>query len=247
LTINLPLFFFMTGSVAFLIGLSKGGLGGLMGALSTPLMALVMPADQVIGMILPLLMIADVFAVALHWKRWEWRLVRLLLPGAVIGVTIGSFLIEIAPSESLRKILGVIVLVFTVYKIFEKRILHWVRYEPHNWHGWLSGTLAGFASSLAHNGGPPVSIYLLLQDVSPRVFIATSALFFMILNWIKVPYYFYIGLFDFQRLTQIAWLIPLLPLGVVVGRWASSKVDRQVFERIIVALLGITGLLLIFG
>jgi uncharacterized membrane protein YfcA len=66
---NLTLFYIMAGFVAFLIGLSKGGLGGMPGALATPLMMLVMPAKQVIGLLLPILMFADVFAVAAYSKN----------------------------------------------------------------------------------------------------------------------------------------------------------------------------------
>ena len=80
------IFILMAAVVAFLIGLSKGGLGGMLGALAVPMMALVMPAREVIGLVLPLLMFADIFAVALHWKRWDRRLVMLLIPGAVVVV-----------------------------------------------------------------------------------------------------------------------------------------------------------------
>ena len=75
------LFFLMTALVGFLIGLSKGGLGGLLGSLATPLMSLVMPPEQVVGLLLPLLMFADVFAMFTYWKRWQARFVLLLLPG----------------------------------------------------------------------------------------------------------------------------------------------------------------------
>lgn len=238
-------FFSMASVVAFLIGLSKGGLGGMLGALATPLMALVMPAQLVIGLILPLLMFADIFAVAFHWRRWNKHLIILLIPGAIVGVTIGTLFITNAPTEALRTLLGIIVLAFTVYKILENRILGALKYEGKNWHGYLAGTVTGFSSSLAHTGGPPVSIYLILQDVPPRVFIATSALFFMILNWIKVPYYWYAGLFDLEKLTQIVWILPLLPMGVMTGRWMGTRVSKEVFERIIVVLLGITGIMLI--
>ena len=61
-----------------------------------------------------------------------------------------------------------------------------------------------------------------------------------------MPYYWYAGLFDFQRLWQIAWLLPLVPLGVWVGRWWGSKVDKETFEWIITALLVIAALMLIF-
>lgn len=247
MTSNLALFFVMVALVAFIIGLSKGGLGGTLGALATPLMALVMPADRVIGLVLPILMLADIFAVALHWGRWNGRLVWLLIPGSILGVTIGTFFITNAPTRSLQIALGVIILLFAIYRISEKRILKSLKYQPCDWHGLLAGTVTGFSSALAHTGGPPVSIYLLMQEVTPRVFIATSAIFFLILNWIKVPYYFYARLFDFQKLWQIAWLLPLVPIGVWVGRWAAGKVNKEIFEQIIIALLVVTAVMLILG
>ena len=246
MTDNETLLLVIAAIVTFLIGLSKGGLGGTAGALATPMMALVLPADKVIGLILPILMLADIFAVALHWGKWNAKLILLLLPGAVVGVTIGTFFITNAPTETLRTLLGVIVLIFALYKVFEKRILGWIVYKSRNWHGVAAGTITGFSSALAHTGGPPVSIYLLMQKVTPAVFIATSALFFFLLNWIKVPYYFYAQLFDFQQLRQIAWLLWLVPLGVWVGRWVAYRINRETFEKIIVGLLIINALLLIF-
>lgn len=245
MSVPAPLFFAMFAVVAFLIGLSKGGLGGTLGGLATPLMALVMPPDQVIGLLLPILMFADVFAVALHWGRWDRRLALRLIPSAVVGVTAGTVFITNAPTRSLRLALGVIVLLFAVYKVLESRLLAWLRYRPQPWHGLVAGTVAGFSSALAHTGGPPVSIYLLLQDVTPRVFIATSALFFMLLNWIKVPYYLYAGLFDLQRLWQVAGLMFLVPLGVWIGRWLGNRISKPAFDRLILALIAGSGLLLI--
>jgi uncharacterized membrane protein YfcA len=242
---NPAIFFVMTAVVAFMVGLAKGGLGGTLGALAVPMMALVMPADRVIGLVLPILMFADVFAVALHWGRWDRQLVLLLVPGAVVGVTIGTLFIVNAPTETLRTALGVIVLIFAAYKVFERRILGSIQYVSRNWHGLLAGTVTGFSSALAHTGGPPVSIYLLMQDVVPSIFIATSALFFMILNWIKVPYYLYARLFDFQQLWRIVWLMPMVPAGVWFGKWATNRVEKLTFERIIIVLLVIAAVLLI--
>ena len=233
-------------AVAFLIGLAKGGFGGMLGALAVPLMTLVMPARVAIGLVLPILMFADIFAVAFHWRKWNIKLVLLLIPGAILGVTIGTIFITNAPSDLLRRILGIIVLMFSIYKMLESRIIGTLNYEGKNWHGLAFGTVTGFSSSLAHTGGPPVSIYLLLQDIKPRMFIATSALFFMILNWIKVPYYWYANLFDFDILASFAWLIPIVPVGVLAGRWFSVRISKEVFEKIIVVLLSVAGLMLIF-
>jgi uncharacterized protein len=240
-------FWLMAGFVAFFIGLSKGGLGGTLAATAAPLMALVMPADLAIGLVLPVLMLGDVFAVLLHWRRWNRKYVYLLLPGAIAGVTIGTLFITNAPTAALRVGMGILLLLFTLYRLLERFILKPVVYHPKDWHGGLAGVIAGFGSSLAHIGGPPVSVYLLMQVVSPQVFIGTSAIFFLILNWIKVPYYLYAGLFDFQLMLSIVWLIPLVPLGTWVGRWAADRVNPYTFERVILVLLAATGLLLIFN
>ena len=132
----------MTAIVIFLIGLAKGGLGGTLGVLATPLMSLVMPADQVIGLLLPILMTADVFAVASHWQRWDRRLILLLIPGSIIGMLLGSFFIVVISPETLRRGIGVIVLIFVLYRLFERQILAFMQYKSRNWHGFVAGAVA---------------------------------------------------------------------------------------------------------
>lgn len=199
----------------FTVGFSKGGLAGAF-ALATPLMIIVMPVEQALGMTLPILMMTDVFAVTAHWKNWDMKLVLLLLPGAVIGVTIGTYLITNSSTRVLQKVLGIIILILSVWKILEPGIKKSLSYENNrkSWHGWLVGTIAGFSSSLAHAGGPPINIFLLMQDLPPAVFLSTSALFFAILNWVKVPYYINSGLLNWQTLVSDLWVIPILPFAV---------------------------------
>ena len=236
----------MLAAVTFLISLSKGGLGGMAGTLSTPLMALVLPVNQVLGLLLPIMLLADIFSIVLHWRRWNARLVWLLIPGGVVGVSIGTYFIVNVSTQVLKIGLATIALLFVVYKLLEKRILGSIKYQEKNWHGWLAGSTAGFTSAMAHSGVPPISIYLMLQNVTPRVFVATSVLFYALLNWIKVPFYYFTGMFDFQRLWQIAWVFPIVPFGVWIGRWLVTKVSKVVFDNIILVLLVITALLLIF-
>jgi uncharacterized protein len=247
MTDNSLVFLLMLAAVTFLISLSKGGLGGMAGSLATPLMALVMPVNKVLGLILPIMLLADVFAIALYWRKWNGRLVWLLIPGAVIGVTIGTYFIANVSTNALKIGLAVISLLFVVYKLLEKRIQASLNYQERQWHGWLAGTTAGFASSLAHSGSPPISIYLMLLEVTPTVFLGTSVLFFAILNWIKVPYYLYIHLFNFQLIRQTAWVFLIVPFGAWFGRWLVTKISKTVFDNVILILLLITALLLLFG
>ena len=78
------------------------------------------------------------------------------------------------------------------------------------------------------------------------MFIATSVLFFAILNIIKVPYYFYAGLFDADLIAQALWLLPLIPLGVWLGKWGAERVSKDSFDLIILVVLILSALLLIF-
>lgn len=244
---NTTLLYTVAAFVYFMIGLSKGGLGGTLGTLATPLLALILPPEDVVGLLLPVLIFTDVFAVAAHWGHWQRRLVVLLIPGAIAGVIIGTLFITNTPTETLRLVLGVIVLFFITYKLLEGRFQTRGGYQSRAWHGGLAGTVAGFSSALAHTGGPPISVYLLLQELQPRVFVATSALFFAVLNWIKVPFYFYAGLFDWELFWSLAFLLPVLPLGVWVGRRFGERVPKLVFDRIILVLLAAAAILLIFG
>ena len=172
-------------------------------------------------------------------------MVLLLIPGAIIGVFIGTlFLTSISP-ETLRRFIGGIALLFVIYKIFESRIFSSIKYTPRNWHGLLAGGFSAFSSTLAHTGAPPVTIYLMMQNVPPRVFVATSALFFTVLNWMKVPSYYMAGLFNFNSLVQIIWLLPLLPLGVWVGKWLAVNIDKVIFDRVIMVVLVISGIFLL--
>lgn len=242
---NLIVYYAVIGLAAFLTGLSKGGLGGTLGALITPIVALVMPIDQAIGLLLPIFIVGDAFALAAHWRRWNARLIWLLLPGGLVGITLGTFVLTSISPAGLKRALAVIIFIFICYRLMQPRILKRLHYRSEKWHGWLAGGVAGFASTLAHAGGPPVVIYLMMQNLTPAIFAATSVLFFAVTNWIKVPYYYQAGLLDLGRLLPIIWLAPLVPLGVWMGRRWADRVNAIVFDRIIVVFLAITGIFLL--
>jgi uncharacterized membrane protein YfcA len=232
---------------AFLIGLSKGGLGGLLGAFSTPLLALVLPVNQALGLVVPLFILSDLLGLWAYWGQWDGRRIWRTLPGALLGVTLGTYFISRVQPQVLQIILGVIVLVFSAYKLFEKRLLSLARYQERPWHGPLAGALAGLTSSMANMGWPPLTIYLLLQkEMDAVLFNACSILFFAIVNWIKLPYYWSIGLIHLSTLMTALWLAPLLPLGVWLGVRLARCIPAQAFERVILALMVLSALFLMF-
>ena len=119
------------------------------------------------------------------------------------------------------------------------------RYTASRWHAPAAGALAGLASGLFNNGGPPFNAYMLLLQLPPRTFIATATLFFTLINIIKVPGFLYTGILDVPRLLSLWWVFPFIPLGIMAARFLVVRLSQLWFERVVMAmLLSAAGLLL---
>src|ERR1700752_2305171 len=221
--------------LGFMIGLAKGGFGGL-GALLTPILSLVLPVATAVGVLLPMLMVGDAFAVYMYWKEWDFDLVKRMLPAGIIGALAGTALLSWLSPDGLRIILGIFVLVLVAYKFVSDQIQA-LRYEPKPWHAPAAGLLAGVASGMFNNGGPAFSSYLLLQKLKARPFIATSAIYFALLNLIKVPGFLYTGVLDLPLLFSLWWLFLFIPVGIWVARVTLTRLSPSAFEWIIIVLL----------
>ena len=224
--------------IAFLglmIGFAKGGFGGL-GVLLTPILALVLPVTLAVGVLLPMLMVGDAFALSMYWKEWDTDLVKRMLPAGIAGALLGTFLLTWLSPDHLRIILGIFVLLVVAYKFTSDRI-ETIRYQPRPWHAPAAGLLAGIASGMFNSGGPAFNSYLLLKNVRARPFIATSAIYFAILNLVKVPGFLFTGVLDLPSLLSLWWVFPFIPIGIWVARLTLTRVSPQAFEWIIVALL----------
>lgn len=232
--------------LGFLVGAAKGGFSGL-GALLVPLLSLVLPVATAVGVLLPMLMAGDAFAVYTYWQEWDLQLLRrMLLPGALgalAGTALLTLLTLLAPT-ALRLVLAIFVLLLIGYKLLSDRLQQW-RYTASRWHAPAAGALAGLASGLFNNGGPPFNAYMLLLQLPPRTFIATATLFFTLINIIKVPVFLYTGILDVPRLLSLWWVFPFIPLGIMAARFLVVRLNQLWFERVVMAmLLSAAGLLL---
>ena len=226
--------------LGFMIGLAKGGFGGL-GVLLTPLLALVLPVASAVGVLLPMLMVGDAFALYMFWKEWDLDLVKRMLPAGVVGAVAGTFLLSWLPPDVLRITLGIFVLGVVAYKFLSDRI-ETIRYVPKPWHAPAAGFMAGVASGMFNSGGPAFNAYLLLKKVRARPFIATSSIYFAILNLIKVPGFLYTGVLDVPLLFSLWWVFPFIPVGIWAARITLTRTSPAAFEGFIVILLIFSGL-----
>ena len=221
--------------LGFLIGVTKGGFN-VLGALLTPLLSLLMPVSLAVGVLLPMLIVGDAFAVHSYWREWDGGLVKGMLPFGVAGALVGTFLLSSLSPNVLRVALAIFVLFLVAYKFASDRIQR-LRYEPRGWHAPAIGVLAGVASGMFNNGGPPFNSYLLLQKLTPRVFIGTTALFFALLNLLKIPGFLYTGVLNIPLLLSLWWVFLFIPAGLLAARWIILRVNPQLFEWIIIGLL----------
>lgn len=220
---------------ALLLGFGKAGVAGTTGPFVTVVMVLAMPADEALGLLLPMLIVADVFTVSAYWRQWEGRLLPPLLAAALLGIAIGTFLVSELPDEWLRRVIAVSLLAFVVVYVRSGKI----EMSPENQGRWAfgAGSAAGFTSAIAHAGGPPIVVYLMTIGLEPKRFVATTVAFFALVNLIKIPGYLVADLFDADRIISTMWAWLLIPVGVVLGRWLVSRINRAVFERVMLVML----------
>lgn len=246
-----PALFWATAVLTMLlIGISKAGFGSGAGLVATPLLALTIPVTDAAALLLPLLIIADMFSIYYHWGNFDRRLIRLMLPAATIGIVIGAvFFGTFSRNERILQLgIGLLAVLFVVFELFRTQIFDRLQEKrPSPITGILFSTLSGFTSTLAHAGGPPVTIYLLPQRLPRQVFVGTLVVYFTAVNLIKLIPYSYLGLLRLGNLTTILILSPLAYVGVRIGVYLNGRFTDKWFNRLIYAILLLTGLQLILG
>lgn len=237
-------------SAALLVGVAKGGFGAGSGVVATPLVALTLPVPAAAALLLPVLIGADVFAVSHYRRSASLADLRLLLPNALVGIALGALAFRLlAPhGRALEVGVGVLALAFVAWQVVRTRVLRALADRPPSlaWGGILGG-LAGFTSTLAHVGGPPIAVYLLPRGLRRDRFVGTAAWFFFIVNLVKLIPYGLLGLLSVDNLLVAVLLLPLAYAGVALGVWLNRTVEQRGFVAAIYVLLVLTGVQLVSG
>lgn len=243
-----PLFYLLAVPVVLWVGVSKGGFGGGAGMVAVPLLSLSVPLPQAAAILLPILCAMDLFAVAAYRGQYSAVNLRRLLPAALVGIGAGGLAFGTLDDRWLRLVVGVIAVAFVAQWALAL-LRHRGRAAAARRPGALSaafwGSVAGFTSTLAHAGGPPVSVYLLPQRLPPTLFVGTTVIVFTVINYAKLVPYAWLGQLRAENLLTSLVLLPLAPVGIRLGRWLHDRVDDVLFYRITYALLLVTGLKLI--
>ena len=223
-------FYLLAVPVVLLVGISKGGFGGGLGLLAVPLLSLMIDPRMAAAILLPILCVMDIFSLWNFRGSWSKLNLKILLPGALLGTCAGMLTFSITNVDMIRILIGLLALYFMAHYLWGLRMLRQAqRQEPNVIRGSFWGALAGYVSYVAHAGGPPVSIYLLPQQMPKVTLVGTTVIFFAIINFVKLIPYAWLGQFDTTVLLTSVVLMPLAPVGVKLGVYLLHRVNERWF------------------
>ena len=239
------LFFITVIPAIILYGIAKSGLGGSMTLISIPLMTIVMPLNEALGIVLPILIFSDFIATYKYRKEFDLSTLKLMVPFAAIGVVVGSLTFSYFSEDLLKFIIGLMGFLFAGHYFFLKKNKE-AKSEKNFLKGGICSTISGFTSFCVHAGGTPVSIYLLPLRLKKEIYVGTRIIFFTFMNLIKLPFYINLSMTNFVTFKQSVVLFPLAFIGILIGYKLLKIIDEKLFYNILYALILVSSTKLIF-
>lgn len=227
------------------VGLNKAGLMGT-ATINVVIMASLFTGVQSAGIVLPMLIIADVFAVAYYRRHAEWKVVARLIPWAVLGIVIGAIVGARLPDEWFRRTIAVFVLGSVGLMVFQEIRGREIKVEPSFWVSALLGTLAGFVTMVGNAAGPLMALYLFSMGFEKNRFIGTAAWYFLIVNVLKVPLHIFVWesiTWESFRLDLIA--SPAIIAGVGLGLLLVRAIPERPYRFVVLTTTAIISLRLL--
>jgi uncharacterized membrane protein YfcA len=221
--------------VSVFIGMSKTGIHGA-GMLAVPLLALVFGGQLSSGVLLPILCLADVFGVWYYHRHASWYHLKKLFPWAALGIVLGTIVGGEIDDETFKLVMGIIIVVSVVIMIWLERGQK--KEIPNNkWFASLTGVAGGFTSMIGNLATSVVAIYFLTMRLSKNAFIGTTAWFFLVINWFKVPFH----IFSWKTITWNTFLLdlatlPFIGLGAFLGIVIVRKIRDRAYRWFIIAM-----------
>jgi uncharacterized protein len=252
-----PLFYLAAVPAVILTGLSKGGMGAAFGLAAVPILALVISPVRAAGLMLPILLISDVVAMWSYRRNFSVDLVWHLMPAATFGTLLGWATASYVSDDALRLVVGALAIAFAA-RIFLLESAHARKVAAGTAVGdplparksalgaAIWGTLTGYTSFVAHSGGPPFQTYVQPMRLSPPLFAGTAAIFFGMLNMMKVIPYAMLGQFSAENLMTSAVLAPVTIGATYAGVKLVRRIDEGMFYRILTISVLVVGLKLIY-
>lgn len=231
------------GLAALIVGFTKTSVGGV-GILAIVLMAIAIPGKGSPGVLLPMLLLGDIFAVIYYHRECQWKILFKVFPLTAVGIVIGFLSVNAIPSDIFERVLGIIILTMLLLEIS-------ISYRGKKIEGGffvtsVIGIMAGIATMIANAAGPIFGIYLLQMGLTKEEFVGTRSWFFLIINLFKLPFSAGLGLITVDTLKLDLMFVPVILLGAYIGFRVLKVINIKLFKRFIRAAVMIAAIRLIF-
>ncbi len=229
-------------TAAFVIGVSKAGIKGI-AIINVTLMALAFGAKESTGLVVPLLVAGDIFAVVYYNRHTRWSFIR-FLPWMLLGILIGVLIGNDLPDTAFKITMAVIILLSVIMMYWWDRRKSKV--VPTHWlFAGFIGTIAGITTMIGNLAGAFSNIYFLAMRIPKNEFIGTAAWLFLIINVFKLPFHIWVwGTITPETLLINLKLFPGVLIGIVLGI-KLVKIIKEAFYRKLILILTAVGAFMI--
>ncbi len=231
---------------ALFIGMAKTGVFGL-GILVPPILASVFGGKVSAGLLLPMLSMADIFAVIYYNRHASWTHLRKLFPFAALGVIIAIWVGEVIDDSTFKIIMAVFILGGIPVMIWRERMKNTNPLSGNWWSGSFFGVTGGFSSMIGNTAGPIMSLYVLAMQLPKNVLIGTVAWFFLIVNLFKMPFHIFVWkTVTLQSISLNLMMWPVILLGGFLGIRLVRIIPEKPFRWLVIVMTAMASLNLIF-
>jgi hypothetical protein len=240
-----PLLFLLFLLSALIIGMAKAGLSGL-GLAMVPLMAMIFGAKESTGVILPMLIAADIMAVIYYKQHAVWKHIIRVIPWAAAGIIIALIVGNMINNNQFRILLLTIVWIMLILMLVNDFRKNKGEEIPEN-HLFASamGTVGGFSTMIGNAAGPVFTLYFLAMKLPKKEFIGTSAWLFFLINSGKLPLQAFVWKnITVKTLTAGAVSFPVIALGIYLGIHIVKLLPEKVYRAFVIITTLLTSLLL---
>ncbi|MDP3431376.1 MAG: sulfite exporter TauE/SafE family protein [Bacteroidota bacterium] len=228
-----------------LIGMSKVGVPGV-SMIVVPALAFIFGAKASTGVLLPILMMADIFGVAYYRRHANWGHLIKVLPWAVIGLLLALWIGELVNDEQFKNMIAILVFLSIGLMLWQDKRKGTNLFPDKWWFAASMGILGGFATMIGNVAGPVFAIYLLAMHLPKNSFIGTGAWFFMIINFTKFPLQLFVwDNISLETLTIDLMTLPAIALGAFAGIRLVKIIPENTYRGFVIAITAISAFLLL--
>ncbi|MBI9070244.1 MAG: sulfite exporter TauE/SafE family protein [Melioribacteraceae bacterium] len=232
--LNTPVNWILFFICGVLIGMAKTGLSGA-GLMIVPIMASVFGGKLSVGIVLPMLIFADMFAVKYYHRHANWRYVWMALPWALIGVIVATLFGNSIDDSTFKVFMAIIILSGIILMLVNDVLLKSKNIPDKWWFAAILGLAGGFTTMIGNAAGPVMALYLLSMRLPKNNFIGTAAWFFFLINILKVPFH----IFSWETISIKTVMIdiigfPAIVIGVVIGIKLVKLFPEKIFRYFII-------------